>query len=160
MTEAKKSYHQAIRRRVVKDFAGCKSRTKQSFKAECDINNIMAKYKRTGVLPMMIKQNPQYGDFANPVDFQDAMNIVVQAEAQFAGLPAKTRERFDNNPKNFLDFCSKKENREEMATLGLLNEDAMAALKREKQERFSKDVDAEIERRSKKDSKSEKNNAP
>lgn len=100
------------------------TRTKQSFRDECDINNIMAKYRRTGVLPTLIKENPMWGDFSNPVDFQEAQNIVIKAVEQFQNLPAHVRERFNNDPQKFLEFTHKKENKEEMGRLGLLKEDA------------------------------------
>jgi len=101
--------------------------TKQSFRDECDINNIMKKYRRTGVLPTLIKENPMWGDFSNPVDFQEAQNIVIKAVEQFQSLPAHVRERFNNSPEKFLEFTHKKENREEMGRLGLLKEDAVKA---------------------------------
>lgn len=131
------------------DYSATESRTKQSFKDECDVNNIMAKYKKTGILPQVIKKNPEYGDFSNPVDFLESMDTVAKAQQQFEGLPAQMRERFENDPYKFLEFCSKKENREEMASLGLLNENAMEALKNEKQAEFNKKVDLEIEKRAK-----------
>ena len=36
--------------------------TKQSFKDECDINKIMAKFQKTGALNHYAKHAPQYGD--------------------------------------------------------------------------------------------------
>ena len=58
--------------------------TKQSFKDECDINNILKKYETTGALPSLILENPQYGDYSNVPAYQDALNIVMKAEEQFS----------------------------------------------------------------------------
>jgi len=102
--------------------SGGELRTKQSFKDECDVNNIMAKYRKTGVLPSLIRANPVYGDFANPVDFQEAHNLIILANEQFAALPALARERFNNDPAKFLEFCTNKANKEEMGRMGLLKE--------------------------------------
>lgn len=96
-----------------------KGRTKQSFKDECNINNIMKKFQTTGQLPEMIKSNPRYGDFSEPLTYQEAQNVVVMANEQFANLSAKVRERFGNDPQKFLEFCHDPENGIEMVKLGL-----------------------------------------
>lgn len=95
------------------------SRTKQSFKAECDINNIMKRFERTGVLTDMIKQNPAYGDFSEVPDYLEALNIVAHAHTQFESLSAKVRARFNNDPEQFLAFVSDPRNRKEMVDMGL-----------------------------------------
>lgn len=95
------------------------TRTKQSFKEECDINNILKKYGRTGQLPDLIEKDPIYGDFSEPTSYQEAMNLVILANEQFANLSAKTRERFSNDPVKFLEFTNNPENIDEMVKLGL-----------------------------------------
>jgi len=100
-----------------------KSKTQQSMMADCDINNIMKKFEQTGILPDMIKSNPQYGDFSDVMSYQEAMSLVVHANDQFASLSAKVRDRFNNDPKRFLAFCEDSNNREEMKILGLLKAD-------------------------------------
>jgi len=95
-------------------------RTKQSFRADCDINRIMQKYFETGILPDLIKRNPQYGDFSEVHSFQEAQNIVAKAKEQFAALPNALRERFHNDPATFLNFVSDPANKDQMAKLGLL----------------------------------------
>lgn len=93
--------------------------TKQSFKDECDINNIMKKYKNTGMLPEMIKTQPQYGDFSEVSDYMESMNIVLKAQEQFQNLSADVRNRFQNDPAQFLDFANDPKNGEEMVKMGL-----------------------------------------
>lgn len=93
--------------------------TKQSFKDECDINNILKRFERTGQLPELIKQNPQYGEFADAPAYQDALNLVLHAQEQFDALSSKVRERFNNDPTKFLEFASNPQNGEEMVRLGL-----------------------------------------
>lgn len=95
------------------------SKTKQSFQEESDMNNILKKYAATGSLPTNLRENPRYGDFSTINDYQTSINIVLNAQEQFAGLPALARERFNNDPAQFLDFMSKSENIDEMAKLGL-----------------------------------------
>lgn len=101
--------------------------TKQSFKDECDINQIMAKYQKTGLINHFQKNQAQYG-FAPAVDFRTALELVDKAERQFEELPSSIRKRFDNDPGQFLAFCEDPANRSEMAVLGLLTEEATAAV--------------------------------
>lgn len=96
-----------------------KSRTKQSFKDECDINIILKKYNLTGQLPAM-KNNPLFGDFSQIQDYQESMNIILKAEEQFNSLPAVLRERFKNDTGAFLDYMNNDANKEEMIKLGLI----------------------------------------
>jgi len=97
-------------------------RTKQSMKDECDINLIMKKFEKTGILPDMIKENPQYGDFSEPIEYRESLEIVRHAKEQFENLSAKVRARFDNNPEAFLEFATNPENAKEMVDLGLATE--------------------------------------
>lgn len=92
--------------------------TKQGDAAECDINNIMRKYEKTGVLPAL-RADGMYGDFSDMPTFQEACAIVEKAREQFDGLDARTRARFENDPGRFLEFCSDPKNLDEMVELGL-----------------------------------------
>lgn len=104
---------------------GTRIMTKQSFKDECDINNIMKKYKNTGMLPEMIKTQPQYGDFSEVSDYMESMNIVLKAQEQFQNLSADVRNRFQNDPALFLDFANDPKNGEEMVKMGLATKKEM-----------------------------------
>jgi len=95
------------------------TRTKQAFKAECDINTIMKKYANGNILPDLIKANPQYGDFSDVGTYQEAMNVVIFANEQFAALPAAARKRFNNSPEEFLAFTNDPANGAELVKLGL-----------------------------------------
>lgn len=113
------------------------SQVQQSAAADCDINNLMRKYEKTGVLPERIQREPEYGDFANTVDYQEALNLVLHAQEQFAGLPAPVRARFKNDPAEFLAFTNDEANLEEMGKLGLLSE---AGLERLEQARIDRET--------------------
>lgn len=98
------------------------SRTKQSFKDECDINHLMERYARTGVLPQNVR-NARYGDFMDVGDFRESQLRLKDAEAQFMALPAKVRDRFKNSPEKFLAFVGDKANYKEAKELGLLRDE-------------------------------------
>jgi len=99
--------------------------TKQSFKDECDINTIMSRYQSTGELPDLARSAPQYLD-ATGFDYQEMQNQIVEAQNLFDALPSKVRNRFANNPAEFIDFCSDPANRSELLSMGLLKEGSQA----------------------------------
>jgi len=103
------------------------SRTQQSFRDECDINNILRQFNVTGQLPAGSVQ-PQYGDFSGITDYQSALNAVMAAQESFLQLPAKVRAKFDNDPALFVEFASNEANRDEMKALGLLHEETAQAV--------------------------------
>lgn len=94
------------------------SRTKQSFKDECDINTIVRRFGVTGQLPQGVRA-PTYGDFVDVHDFRSAMDAVVLARESFDSMPSAVRARFSNNPALFVDFCSNSENLPELRKMGL-----------------------------------------
>lgn len=106
------------RRRVKMVFSG-KGRTKQSFKAQCDINTIVARYNQTGLLPRVSAIQPLVGDFTKAVDYHSALNLVVAAQEKFQSLPSKIRSYFDNDPGKFVDFFKDPKNEDKAVELGL-----------------------------------------
>lgn len=100
------------------DFSGDPGLTDKSQAAECDVNNILKKYQQTGVLPGVDVQS-LYQDVSDAPSYHEACNIVLQAQAQFDALDAYTRQRFANDPAQFLEFANSPENVDEMLKLGL-----------------------------------------
>jgi len=91
---------------------------KQSFKAECDINTIMARYMKTGLLDHLSARKGQYMDVSG-ADFYAAQNLVAEARSMFFGLPSKIREQFDNDPGEFLAFMENPANAQQAEEMGL-----------------------------------------
>lgn len=104
--------------RVQVDCSG-KGKTEQSKKNECDINNQVARAKKTGYLKQRIEQ-ARYGDFATAADYFTCQQAIVQAEKDFMALPAEVRLRFNNSPGKLIDFLSDEQNRTEAEKLGLM----------------------------------------
>lgn len=100
-------------------------RTKQSFKAECDINTIIARFLKTGILDFTSKNQPRYGDTTG-MEYTAACQTVAAAKSLFNELPAALRARFENEPAKFLDFVQDKRNADEARALGLLKEPVAA----------------------------------
>jgi len=100
---------------------GGPSLTRQEYKEECDINEIMARFETTGVLPA--GGESFYYDFTTlPETMMDSMLLMGQATEAFMSLPASVRREFDNDAAQFVDFASDPENLPQMRTWGLAPE--------------------------------------
>lgn len=97
------------------------SMTKQSFVAECDINNILKQFKPADIMRRLQANAGRgtYADLPDNIDFHASMNIVLQGEAAFDSLPSKLRNRFGNDPAQFLEFMADPENTAEAIKMGL-----------------------------------------
>lgn len=118
------------------DFHPSRSLTMQADADELDINNIMARYIKTGVAPAS-RYAPFYGDASALPSFQEAQQILIDANMAFESLPAKVRDRFHNDPARFLEFMGDEANEDEARSLGLLDpkkapEEPVASPKRPK----------------------------
>lgn len=93
-------------------------RTQQHFRDEVDINNIVARFERTGQLPQA-SGAVTYGDVTS-YDFMHMMNIVAKQKAKFMAYPAKIRNMFNNDPAQLLTFLEDPENHDHARKLGIL----------------------------------------
>lgn len=110
------------------------SMTHQEFQDECDVNQIMARFERTGEVPFGMRSPgyvpPQYVDLtAIPVGLHATMEYMRDASAAFMNLPAEVRAEFGNDPEAFVDFATDPENMDQMVDWGLATKrpDAPAA---------------------------------
>lgn len=95
-------------------------RAKQSFKEECDINNILARARETGTVTHVNERPGQYMELPDNLTFHESLNAVIRAQEAFEDLPSEIRRRFGNDPALFLDFVHDEENYDEMVELGLV----------------------------------------
>jgi len=91
----------SARRRVQLICDPSRDRTQQSFKDDCDINLIMARYLKTGQLPSSTRQ-PVYLD-TTAYDFLAAQNLVARARGEFSLLSAEERDSYGNQVELWLD---------------------------------------------------------
>jgi len=98
------------------------SMTKQEFVRECDINNVIKQFKQPGMYNQMLAASDRgtYRDLPDSVDFQESLHTIMVAENAFMTLPAKIRERFGQDPAEFLAFLTNPENADEARKLGIL----------------------------------------
>ena len=112
------SEHKSGSRRIV-HINKEKSRVKQSFKTESDINNIVKRYNPKLLLQQMVDPNA-YGDFSAITDLHSAKNLIIEAEEKFLTLPSKVRKAFDNDPQKLIDAFNDPNSKKILQDLGLL----------------------------------------
>lgn len=93
--------------------------TRQEFADECDINTLMARYEKTGIISHVRQQEGQYFDASDVPDLATALAIAQEAEAAFMRLPAAARREFDNDAIKFVDFAGDPANLPRMREWGL-----------------------------------------
>lgn len=94
--------------------------TQQQYKDDTDVNVIMARFMKTGQIPLHVPPMLE-GDFSQLPNYQDALETIKMADQMFMELPALARKRFENNPQELMDFLNNPENKDEAIRLGLLN---------------------------------------
>lgn len=99
------------------------TKTEKCHKKRVNINTIMAKINKTGLVPVR-SDSAFYGDFSNVGDYQSSLEKVRLSQERFMLLPSKIRNRFDNNPGRFLSFISDKNNLEECYQMGIFKRPA------------------------------------
>lgn len=93
--------------------------TQQHAKAECDINNILKQYDRTGLITHINSAKAQYGDFTEVNEYQESLNRVMMAQEAFMELPSAIRKQFENDPGQFFEFATNPDNQDAMVEMGL-----------------------------------------
>lgn len=106
------------RRRVTTQVIG-ESLTKQADVDRANIQKVLDKYKRTGLVPSRVAA-PLEGPLPDVESFHDGMNKIVAARQVFDALPSGIRQKFDNKVDKFLAYTADEKNRDEMTKLGLL----------------------------------------
>ena len=101
------------------DCSDLPSLTRQEFAEECDINVLMDKYEKQGIISHINPRTPQYLDLTGLPDLQTAHQIIQDATREFMALPANTRREFDNDPMKFVQFAEDPGNIDKMREWGL-----------------------------------------
>jgi phage internal scaffolding protein len=115
----KSNVRNAFSRKRVSFATTGESLTLQAMKDECDVNRILAKYRKTGAAEFLNRYQGDYGDFVSAPDFEEAQNAVAKALSMFEELPSGVRARFSNSPSEFLAFAQEPSNIAEMRSMGL-----------------------------------------
>jgi len=105
-------------RRPVLDCSKSENMTKQSFKDDCDINEIVKRHPYQIAESAALANQGMYDDIL-PIDYHQAMNISIKADRMFSELPSEIRNEFRNDPAQFFEFVNDPKNSERIIELGL-----------------------------------------
>lgn len=94
--------------------------TKVNLAEALDINNIIKKYNKTGVMQNSHDFEGMYGQF-DSFDLKEAMQKVIDAETLFLQVPSEIRNNFGNDAGAFIDYATDSENKDQMIKWGLAN---------------------------------------
>lgn len=73
----------------------------QSFKDQCDINNILKRHQAGDVLYHVKDTPPQYME-VEPMDYREALQLAKDVQDRFDSLPSNLRSKYENDPELFL----------------------------------------------------------
>lgn len=120
MLKAKRQYVFEEHVHPVIDIDPAEDQTQQHFERETNINSIVSRYQKTGVLPTALIREVQFGEVGP--DLVQSLNKIKAAKEQFQLLPAKIREEFKNDPDQFMRFLADPHNFEKAKSLGIVEE--------------------------------------
>lgn len=96
------------------------AQTVQSDAVECDINVIYNRYLKKGIVPdHLIRAQGVFADATSVPNFHEAQNIIAQGNQLFDALPSRIREKFHNDPQEYLDFVFDPKNGQDLVKMGL-----------------------------------------
>lgn len=93
--------------------------TKQADRDEADINQIIKRFEKTGMLTVN-QREAFFGDVSGLTDYKTALDTVNEANNLFKGMSAEIRTRFDNDPALMIQFLDNEDNYEEAVKLGMV----------------------------------------
>lgn len=78
--------------------------TEQHHESECNINNIVKRFMKTGDMTLLQKRKSFFMDLSQiPSSYQDALQFVGQVAENFEALPAVVRAAYENDPQKFME---------------------------------------------------------
>lgn len=96
--------------------------TEQAHREACDINRIMARYSKDGLIEHVNVMEASFGDCSGS-DFKAMVDKVNSVFGRFSEFPSDIRKRFGNDPVRFFEFFDDPANRDEAIKLGLVRSD-------------------------------------
>lgn len=94
-------------------------KTQQHYGPAVNINNILAKYRKTGIIEHVNRAQERYGDFLAVADYAKDLDKVAKAQQMFEMLPAELRNHFKNSIPGFFEYIQKPENKEQCIKWGI-----------------------------------------
>lgn len=103
------------------------SKVQQHKKDKSDINLLVKRYAKTGLMPT-VDGKPIYADISALGDYHEMLNRGLSAKRAFQALPADFRKRVQNDPKKAIEFIEDPNNTLEAVALGVLPKEVIPKL--------------------------------
>ena len=87
----------------IKTVTGIKDNVDQSQVVNTDISKLLEPARKAGLLRHNVQFEGEYDDIPS-LTYEDAVAITAKAQQMFDGLPRDIKNRFNNSPKEFLQF--------------------------------------------------------
>lgn len=95
------------------------SMTQQHFAEEVDINNIVAKYNRSGIITHVRAAQEKFGPLPELSEYAVHLDKVAKAQQAFEMLPAELRNHFNNSIPGFFKYISEEKNFDQCVEWGI-----------------------------------------
>ena len=105
------------------------SLTDQQWKDDCDVNTILEKYKRTGMVTHVRRIQGRFADVSQVQDLHSGAIQIQLANDDFMALPADVRAKFDNDIYKFVEYVVDPKNKEECIKMGLMPKERPSDIK-------------------------------
>lgn len=100
---------------------GEEDKTQQHFRDECNINQIIAKYNKTGIIQHVSRNRQRFGEFMDLADHAINLDKVAKAQQSFDQLPSAIRNEFGNSITGFFEFIKKPQNKQQCIDWGIFD---------------------------------------
>lgn len=95
------------------------SKTDQSFAKDCDVNEIIKKFTKSGQLTHLARKEGIYADVSQIQDLLGSYETVNLAHEAMQSLPSQLRAKLENDPAKLIEYLNDPKNDEEAIKLGL-----------------------------------------
>lgn len=105
------------------DKPSSQSKVHDEFKTECDINEIIRRFRVTGTLTDPSKpatRRPMFGDFSDVPDVDQRERVFIAAQNAWDSLTDQQRELFPGGPSEILDAFSDPNRKSDLVAAGFL----------------------------------------
>ncbi len=103
----------------VKAEQGGPSEVREAFKDEADINNIVARYQKTGQMPLNADE-ARFGDVSDFRDYKAALDFVREARDNLRDMPEEARGQYQADPDGFIEALEEATTRDDLVALGIV----------------------------------------
>ena len=114
MAEVKKRLGKRVQTKIEGE-----TRTVQSERELVDVNAIVGRYRKTGLVTHLANRAPMYGDFSESRSLQASLDQVHAATDAFMELPSSVRQAASNSPVTLLEMLATEEGTEALIAAGL-----------------------------------------